>query len=924
MKTSGRLSGTLVVLALFVSLFLFGAGAARADIQSPWVNLYAGRVYTVATTPSATPGDANVVFIGTDGATLRSTDGGLTWASALGLRTNYLAADPAAAGVVYAATSAGLQKSADYGQTWTLLNPVIKQVVLVSPFDSQVVFGDNYKSTDGGATWTAMAGLPAFGSVVSNNPYRHLKASRDPANPGTLLYMVSGPYRSIDNGQSWTLLNMSIVEDSLEIDPVDARYYYVGGCSSSFRAFPGGSATVSIVSHTHGLVVDPAAHNRVYAAGEYGTIRVSEDFGASWNAPGAGSGAGSDVPEGRMLFDADTGIIYLPSMTGLSSKNSRCLDADHDGASPSGGLCGAVDCDDASTARSPFKKENCFDGIDNNCTVSIDFEDSWCATMCIDGDGDGHYPLLCGGDDPKDADATVYPGAPEYCDDKDNDVDTIVDEGCTRYTYYRDYDADGFGDPTNTTISSFITPPSGFLTDNQDCNDSYPEINPGAPDVCGDGWDNDCDGTPDNGCPTFTYFADLDSDGFGDPNQPVVTTMTDPLAIGASIDSLDCNDQANWINPSATEECDWVDNNCDGVIDEVCSHTAMLWGDNAKGQIGDGTTTDRKTPVMLAGLSPVAVAAGNQHTLVVNNDGTVWAWGINGSGQLGDGTTTTRKAPVKVSGLSGVIAVSAGLNHSLALKADGTVWAWGGNGNGQLGDGTSTTRKTPVKVSGLSGVTAVSAGNYHNLALKNDGTVWAWGNNGSGRLGDGTATTRKTPIQVVDVISGFEFATAIAAGGDFSLAVGQDGTLWAWGDNCSGQLGDGTATARKRPVQVLGVYSAWAIAAGASHGLAITGDGVMAWGANAKGQLGDGTTTTRKTPVLIPETYNVSAIAAGGSHSLAWVWVGDAGELQAWGNNSDGQLGDGTTTTRKTPIVVPGQSDAIFFTAGGAHSITLR
>lgn len=918
MKARGGAFRGLIVVALTAALFVCGAAVARADLQSPWVTVLSGRVQAVVTTASAVPGAPKVVFAGTTTATLRSEDGGLNWTPVLAASTSALAADPAVGGVVYAATATGLQRTADYGLTWTNLNPSIRTSIAVSPFDGQVLFGGSFRSTDGGATWTAMTGLTSG----SSNPY--LSASRDPANPGVLLYFIGSVYRSQDNGLSWTPVNVNFNEDSAALDPTDPRYYYIGGCGGDIlRITPTGSFSSGITGHVHGIVVDPGAHNRVYAASDNGGVQLSQDFGATWASSGLGvTGA---VAENRMFFDADSGIVYLPTTTGLFLKNSRCTDADHDGASAQGGLCGPVDCDDANALRSPFKKENCFDGIDNNCTAAIDFADSWCTTVCVDGDGDAHFPLVCGGDDPKDADATIYPGAPELCDDKDNNLNYTVDEGCTRYTYYFDYDLDGFGNPGYSTISSFTTPPSGFLTDNQDCNDHYAEIHPGAIDVCGDGWDNDCDGTPDNGCPTYTYFADLDSDGFGDPKEPVVTTVTDPLAVGASADSLDCNDAAYWINPIATEECDWADNNCDGIVDEVCGHTAALWGDNGKGQVGDGTTTDRKSPLALAGPSPLAVAAGNQHTLVVNNDGTVWAWGVNGSGQLGDGTTTTRKTPIQVSGLSGVIAVSAGLNHSLALKADGTVWAWGGNGNGQLGDGTTTTRKNAVQVSGLAGVTAVSAGNYHNLALKGDGTVWAWGSNADGRLGDGTAITRKTPIQVIDAVAGFEYATAVAAGGDFSLAIDQYNSVWSWGSNCSGQLGDGSTVTRKSPVMVTGLSNvAWGIAAGAGHALALGGEGVMAWGANAKGQLGDGTTTTRKTPVLLPESYNIWAIAAGGTHSLALGWVGDVIELQAWGNNGDGQLGDGTTTTRKTPIVVPGQGDAAYLAAGGAHSITLR
>ena len=143
-----------------------------------------------------------------------------------------------------------------------------------------------------------------------------------------------------------------------------------------------------------------------------------------------------------------------------------------------------------------------------------------------------------------------------------------------------------------------------------------------------------------------------------------------------------------------------------------------------------------------------AIAAGGDHSLMLRYDGTVWASGNNGYGQLGDGTTTTRSTPVQVSGLTNITAIAAGWYHSLALRSDGTVWAWGWNGAGQLGDGTTTDRSTPVQVSSLTNITAIAAGAAHSLAIKSDGTVWAWGNNGAGQLGDGTTTYRTTPVQV--------------------------------------------------------------------------------------------------------------------------------------------------------------------------------
>ncbi|WP_253908854.1 RCC1 domain-containing protein [Corallococcus exiguus] len=329
--------------------------------------------------------------------------------------------------------------------------------------------------------------------------------------------------------------------------------------------------------------------------------------------------------------------------------------------------------------------------------------------------------------------------------------------------------------------------------------------------------------------------------------------------------------------------------------------TVWAWGYNVYGQIGDGTTTNRSTPVQVAGLTSVtALASGAYHTLALKQDGTVWAWGHNSYGQLGDGTTTDRIAPVQVAGLTSVAALAGDGHHSLALKQDGTVWAWGYNLFGQLGDGTTTQRRTPIQVPGLTGVAALAGGGYHTLALKQDGTVWAWGRNENGQLGDGTTTQRLTPVRV-QALTGI---TALAAGNYHSLALKSDGTVWAWGYNNGGQLGDGTQTQRPTPVQVQALTGVTSLAAGETCSLALKPDGtVWAWGNNGSGQLGDGTAIYRPAPVQVQGLTGVVSVAAGQAHTVA---LKTDGTGWAWGSNTIGQLGDGTRTGRPTPVRVTG------------------
>ena len=374
--------------------------------------------------------------------------------------------------------------------------------------------------------------------------------------------------------------------------------------------------------------------------------------------------------------------------------------------------------------------------------------------------------------------------------------------------------------------------------------------------------------------------------------------------------------------------------------------TPFTWGDNAEGELGDGSFDRHNTPRTLNGLTNVvAMAGGSDHTLALKDDGSTWAVGRNDDGELGIGTfggsiPTARQVNGvnNVGKLTGVTAVAAGRHHSLALRFDGTVVAWGAGTNGQLGNGANSSSGAPVQVSGLTDVIAIAAGNSHSLALKGDGTVWGWGANTLGQLGDGVGSGgSNTPVRV-GLLTGI---VKIAAGGDFGLALrapSYGGAVFSWGADDQGQLGD-NATAPSRPAvsRVLGtgdieialnsvVNGPMAdVAAGGAHALAASNDAskkVYAWGDNQYGQLGDNSTTDRLVAVAVRDASNteiagVTSVAAGGVHSLALAPQPNTSvKLWSWGNNSFDQLGIGSGGPRSTATLV--NLDGVQAIEGGA------
>ena len=365
----------------------------------------------------------------------------------------------------------------------------------------------------------------------------------------------------------------------------------------------------------------------------------------------------------------------------------------------------------------------------------------------------------------------------------------------------------------------------------------------------------------------------------------------------------------------------------------------MAWGNNTKGQLGLNTSTTTLIPTnvrtdgALSGKVVRQVSVGDQHCLAVCTDGTVVAWGYNAEGELGIGNTAESSVPVAIdrSGvLAGktVVAVAAGAQHSLALCSDGTVAAWGSNASGQLGNSSTTDSLVPVLVgttgTALEGrqVAGISAGDYHSLVFCTDGSAVSWGNNTSGQLGDNTAPAQSNkPVFVATVGTALEGKMVVAAAASryHNLVLCSDGTMAAWGNNQSGQLGNNSTVSSNVPVAVvttgtlLAGKSIVSVVVGVSHSMALCADGTLAtWGSNTLSQLGS-TGGSKSVPSAVNvagvlASRTVSSIAAGGSFSQA---VCTDGSLVMWGDNQYGQLGSNNFTSYSVPVLVSATGNAL-------------
>ena len=356
------------------------------------------------------------------------------------------------------------------------------------------------------------------------------------------------------------------------------------------------------------------------------------------------------------------------------------------------------------------------------------------------------------------------------------------------------------------------------------------------------------------------------------------------------------------------------------------SRNVMLtWGGNLFGQLGDGTTISKSSPVQIGSLNNwVRISSNSYNTAAIDTEGRLWTWGLNSDGQLGNGTTTAVSSPVQVGSLTDWKEISVSKNCMFAIKKNKTLWAWGANGNGELGDGTTTQKSSPVQIGTLNIWEYVSTNWQHTAAIDSFGNLWTWGYNGSGQLGDGTTTNRSSPVQVGSLTDW----AVVSCGYNHTAAISTDGNIWTWGDDSYGQLGDGIDTLVSIPTQLFTFGAAgWtSIATGYGSTCGIRQDGSLwSWGLNSAGQLGDGTMTDQSLPTIVD---NSSAWVHINGFDYSYIAVKNDGTLWTWGYNGSGQLGDGTTTNRSSPVQVGTLTDwsriKTNFGIAETHSIGLK
>jgi alpha-tubulin suppressor-like RCC1 family protein len=343
-------------------------------------------------------------------------------------------------------------------------------------------------------------------------------------------------------------------------------------------------------------------------------------------------------------------------------------------------------------------------------------------------------------------------------------------------------------------------------------------------------------------------------------------------------------------------------------LGDYLSTSTRLWafGLGTSGQLGDNTILSKSSPIQTTAFGTnwkqISVSMNNLTTTAIKSDGTLWSWGLGTTGQLGDNTILSKSSPVQtVAGGTTWLQSASGFAHTVAVKSDGTLWTWGSNATyGQLGDNTVAPKSSPVQTVAFgTNWKNVSCGGYHCAATKTDGTLWGWGLGTLGQLGDNTILSKSSPVQTV---AGGTNWLQVSCGYYHTAAIKTDGTLWTWGDNTSGKLGDNTASHKSSPIQTVAFGTNWKqVSSGSYNMAAIKTDGTLwTWGQGPNGNLGDNTAVSKSSPVQTV-TFDTTwkQVSAGTGHMIG---TKTDNTMWSWGLGTSGQLGDNTIVTKSSPV----------------------